>query len=82
MAFQTIPLVCDAWALVTGHFATDTLICSTGSARFVCGDMASEPINVGIPLAAGEKLVIPAGVQVWACGAGAEAFMLTTPFSS
>lgn len=82
MAFQSIPLVCDAWALVTGYWPTDTLICSTGSARFVCGEMANEPINVGIPLGAGEKLVVPAGVQVWACGAGAEARMLVTPFST
>lgn len=80
MAFQSIPLVCDAWGLVTGYWTGSTLICSMGSARIVCGTVDGLPINVGIPVAPGEKIVIPAGVDVWACGAGADTWMLATPF--
>lgn len=82
MAFTSTPLVCDAWALVTNDTSKATMLCPMGSARIVCGDVTGQPINVGIPMSAGEKLVIPAGLQVWACGAGAECWMLSTPFSA
>lgn len=80
MSFRSVPLVCDSWAQVSAGEATAILICPTSSARIVCGEVMGLPMSVGIPMAAWEKLVVPAGVPVWASGVGCDAWMLSTPF--
>lgn len=80
MAFTSIPLVCDSWAQVADGSGGALLICPTGSAMMICGDVIGQPTSAGIPIGPGEKIITPAGLAVWACGAGADGEMLVTTF--